>query len=160
MRDLPDEEVLFPIGEEYINEGSLKNVLWQADGVWFIYKMELVLRWTDETPYPRHSNMPDTFEGAINASNGEGVANQGSSSSSTLTGEMRTSIEFDQYILTSSITGVVLPPDVVVGSISVNITCLEAGDQVPVGVGVLTFNDDGNVMSGDLIVSYKRLEQS
>ena len=160
MRDLPDEEVVFPIGEEYINEGSLKNVIWQADGVWFIYKMELVVRWTDETPYPRHSNMPDTFEGAINASNGEGVVNHGSSSSSTLTGEMRTSIEFDQYILTSSITGVVLPPDVVVGSISVNITCLEAGDQVPVGVGVLTFNDDGNVMSGDLIVSYKRLEQS
>ncbi len=160
MRDLPDEETVFTVAEEYINEGSLKNFIWQPDGVWFVYHMELVVKWTDETPYPRHSNLPDTFEGTINASNGEGVANQGSSSSSTLTGEMRTSIKFDKYILTSSLTGVILPPDVVEGSISVNITCLEAGDQVPIGAGLLTFNDDGNTMSAELIVSYKRLEQS
>ena len=160
MSELPDDEMVFSLSEEYITEGSIKNLLWQADGVWFIYNMELVVIWTDESPYPRHTNLPDTFEGAINASNGEGIVSEGSSSSSTLTGEMRTSIKFDKYILTSSITGVVLPPEVVEGSISVNITCVEAGDQVPVGAGLLTFNDDGNTMSATLIVKYKRLEQS
>ncbi len=160
MSELSDEEQIFSITEEYINEGSIKNFLWQADKPWFIYNMELVVTWTDESPYPRHSNQPDTFEGAINASNGESVASEGSSSSSTLTGEMRTSIKFDKYILTTSIIGVILPPEVVEGSISVNITCIEAGDQLPVGPGLLTFNDDGNIISATLIVKYKRMEQS
>lgn len=160
MSELPDEEAAFPLSPEYINEGSIKNVLWQPDGIWFVYYMELYVSWTDETPYPRHTNMPDTFEGAIDASNGEGIVKEGSSSSSSLTGEIRMSIDFDQYILTSPLTGVILPPDVVEGSISVNITCKEAGDEVPMGAGFLTFNDDGNTITATLIVKYKSLEQS
>jgi len=160
MNDLPDTEVSIPFPEEYINEGSTKNLIWQADGAWFIYNMELIVTWTDESPYPRHTNLPDTFEGTIIASNNESVVSQGSSSTSTLAGEMRISIDFDQYILTNSITGYIMPPDVVEGSVSVNITCVEAQDQVPMGAGLLTFNDDGNTMSATLIVRYKHLPQN
>ncbi|MCK5252112.1 MAG: hypothetical protein KAQ96_04150, partial [Thermoplasmata archaeon] len=34
MNDLSDDEVAIPFVEEFINEGSIKNLIWQADGAW------------------------------------------------------------------------------------------------------------------------------
>lgn len=160
LKDLKEEERVFRITDDYANEGETKQFMWQPDGVWFIKSMELVVRWIDETPYFRHENMPDTFESVINASTGEEFRAQGSSSSTSLMGEMRLPITFDKYILTTDVTGLVLPPEVVEGEINVTLTLVECGDQPPVGAGFYTFPDNGNLYSAELIVKYKVLDQS
>jgi hypothetical protein len=154
LDSLSDEERSF-MYNDYAADGATRAVLWQPDGAWFIKSMELVVTWTDETPFFRHENLPDTFEGAINASTGEGIVGEGSSTTTTLTGELRTHIEFDKYILMTELPGIELPAAVVKGDITVNITCVEAGDQEPIGAGFLTFADDGNDFSATLIVRYK-----
>ncbi|NIP37327.1 MAG: hypothetical protein GWN18_20930 [Thermoplasmata archaeon] len=83
----------------------------------------------------------------------------GSSSTSTLAGELRCSIEFDNYILMTSVPGLDLPPEIVTADISVNITCTNAGDQVPIGTGFLEFADDGNSFAGTLNVDFKMYER-
>lgn len=151
---LSDEERSFMFND-YAADGATRAVLWQPDGAWFIKSMELLVTWTDETPFFRHENLPDTFVGAINSSTGEGISGEGSSTTTTLTGELRTHIEFEKYILMTELPGIDLPPAVVKADLYVNITCTEAGDQAPIGAGFLTFTDDGNDFSATLIVRYK-----
>ncbi len=158
LNELSDERRSFTFND-YAVEGGSRPFLWQPDGIWFIKRMELVVTWTDETPYFRHENLPDTFEGKIAASTGEEIVGNGSSSTSTLAGELRCSIEFDNYILMTSVPGLDLPPEIVTADISVNITCTNAGDQVPIGTGFLEFADDGNSFAGTLNVDFKMYER-
>jgi hypothetical protein len=159
LKDLKDEERVFSTTNEVANEGDTRYILWQPDGVWFIKSMELVVRWTDEEPYPRHENLPDTFEGVINATTGEEATAQGSSSSTNLMGEMRLPLTFDNYILTTDVTGLVLPAGVVKADINVTLRLVECGEQPPVGAGFITFPDTSNSYDADLIVRYKLLDQ-
>ncbi|MCJ2540899.1 MAG: hypothetical protein LN414_06500, partial [Candidatus Thermoplasmatota archaeon] len=142
LDELSDEQRSFTFSD-YAAEGGTRAFLWQPDGIWFIKRMELVVTWTDEEPFFRHENLPDTFQGTINCSNGEGAIGEGSSSSTTQS-ELRCIVEFDNYILMTSVPGLNLPPEVETADITVNITCVEAGDQVPIGTGFLEFADDGN----------------
>ncbi len=159
LAKLPDQEHSFT-WNDYAAEGASRPILWQPDGVWFIKEMILVVTWTDEEPFFWHENQPDIFEVRIFSSTGEEVVAQGSSTTTTLSGEVRTRIEFDQYILTTDLTGVGLPSGAVEGDIGVNVTCTEAGDQEPVTIGFLTFTDDGNDFAAVLTVEYKLFERS
>ena len=154
---LSDEQRSFSFND-YAAEGGTRAFIWQPDGVWFIKRMELTVTWTDETPFFRHDNLPDTFNGLISASTGEEVLGNGSSTTSTLAGELRCSITFDKYILMTQVPGLELPPEIVEANILVNITCVEAGDQVPVGTGFLEFADDGNAFAATLNVEFKKYE--
>jgi hypothetical protein len=142
------------------NEGATRPVIWQPDGVWFIKSIEVFVTWTDETPFFRHENLPDVFEASINSSTGQGASNIGQSTPTTLTGEVRTSITFDNYILMTELPGIELPPEVVKGDITINVTCIEAGDQEPVGTGFLIFPDDGNSYAAKIIIDYKKYERN
>jgi hypothetical protein len=159
LNTLSDEMTSFNFND-YAAEGGIRSFIWQPDGIWFIKRMELVVTWTDETPFFRHENLPDTFVGDFNASTGESASAQGSSSIATLSGELRASIEFDKYILMTSVPGLELPPEIVTADILVNITCTVAGDQVPVGAGFLEFADDGNAFAAILNVEYKQYESN
>jgi hypothetical protein len=159
LNELKDETRPFNFND-YAVEGGTRAFLWQPDGVWFIKRMELVVTWTDETPYFRHENLPDTFNGLISSSTGEEVIGNGSSSVSTLAGELRCSIEFDNYILMTAVPGLDLPPEIVTADIAVNITCVVAGDQVPIGTGFLEFADDGNEFAAIMNVDFKLYEQN
>ena len=159
LNELSDEEMSFTFND-LAAEGGTRAFLWQPDGIWFIKRMELVVTWTDELPNFRHENLPDTFVGAIDSSTGEGVTAQGSSSTSTLSGELRCTIDFDKYILMTDVPGLDLPPEVVVAAITVNITCTEAGDQVPIGAGFFEFADDGNTFEAILNVDFKQFERN
>lgn len=158
LDELPDMQRTFDFSD-YAAEGATRGFLWQADGVWFIKGMTLRISWTDEEPMPRHENQPDTFEGAINATTGESASQTGASIASTRTGQLTTYIEFEKYILTTDVTGLELPVGAVSGSITVNITCVEALDSEPIGIGILTFTDDGNDFTAQLIVDYKLYEK-
>jgi hypothetical protein len=155
LSELSDEQVPYTFND-YAAEGGTRSFIWQPDGIWFIDSMELIVTWQDEQPFFRHENLPDTFNGLISAGTGEEVLGNGSSTTSTLNGELRCNIDFDKYILMTAVPGLDLPPEVVVADIMVNITCVEAGDQVPVGTGFLTFTDDGNSFSATLNVNFKR----
>ena len=122
--------------------------------------MELFITWTDETPFFRHANQPDIMEALINTTTGEGNTAQGSSNTATLQGEVRLRVEFDQYILTTELTGIEVPDGAVEGSINATIACIEAGDQTPSSFGVLTFPDDGNDFSAVLRIWYKNYERN
>jgi len=156
LDELSDEQRSFTFSD-YAAEGGTRAFLWQPDGIWFIKRMELVVTWTDEEPFFRHENLPDTFQGTINCSNGEGANGEGSSSSTTQS-ELRCIVEFDNYILMTSVPGLNLPPEVETADITVNITCVEAGDQVPIGTGFLEFADDGNAFTATLNVDFKQYE--
>jgi hypothetical protein len=159
LSELSDEQRSFSFND-YAAEGGTRAFLWQPDGIWFIKRMELIVTWTDETPFFRHENQPDTFNGLISASTGEEVLGTGSSTTSTLQGELRCSIEFDNYILMTSVPGLELPPEIVVADIAVNISCVEALDQVPIGGGFLEFADDGNAFAATLNVDFKQYERN
>ena len=159
LNELSDEERSF-IFNDYATEGATRPFLWQPDGVWFIKSMVLVVTWTDETPFFRHENLPDRFVGAISSSTGENATGEGSSVTTTLNGELRCMIEFNDHILMTTVPGLELPPEVVEADIGVNITCEEAGDQVPMGPGLLTFTDDGNEFSAALTVHFKQYEKN
>lgn len=154
LDELPDEQRAFTFND-YAAEGGTRPFLWQPDGTWFIKRMELHVTWTDEDPFFRHENLPDTFRGVINASNGEGNSAEGASTSTTRTGELRCMVEFEDYILMSELPGVELPSTVIKADVSVNITCVSAQDQEPIGAGILTFADDGNSFAATLTVDYK-----
>lgn len=154
LDELPDEQRSFTFND-YAAEGGTRPFLWQPDGTWFIKRMELHVTWTDEQPFFRHENLPDTFRGVINASNGEGGSAEGSSTTTTLSGELRCIVEFDNYILMSELPGVELPPQVIKADVTVNITCVTAGDQEPIGAGILSFADDGNAFAATLNVDFK-----
>jgi hypothetical protein len=156
---LPDEQRTFP-WTDYAAEGGTRTILWQADGTWFIKEMELVVTWTDESPIPRHQNMPDVFEVAIGSTTGENESAQGESSVSTLMGEVRIRIEFDNYIITTDLTGVEMPVGAVEGDINATVTCVSAGDEEPINVGVIIRPDDGNDFTAQLIVYYKLYERT
>ena len=158
LDELPDMQRTFDYSD-YAAEGATRTFLWQADGVWFIKGMTLQISWTDEEPMPRHENQPDTFEGAVNSTTGESVSQTGASIASTRTGQLTTYIEFEKYILTTDVTGLELPEGAVSGSVTVNITCVEALDSEPIGVGILVFPDDGNDFTAQLIVDYKLYEK-
>jgi hypothetical protein len=158
LSELSDERRTFTFND-YAAEGASRPFLWQPDGIWFIKRMEMVVTWTDESPFFRHENLPDTFEGLISAGTGEEVVGNGSSQTSTLAGELRCSIEFDNYILMTSVPGLELPPEVVVSNMTVSITCTNAGDQVPIGTGFLEFADDGNSFAATLNVDFKQYER-
>jgi hypothetical protein len=154
LDELSDKQRPFPFNDTAA-EGANRSILWQPDGVWFIKRMELYVSWDDETPRFRHENMPDVFEGTIAAGTGESIVQTGQSTTTTLHGELRCSIEFDKYILMTSVPGLDLPEEVVRSNITVTIRCTDAGDQVPIGTGFLTFPDDGNSFSATLTVDYK-----
>ena len=156
---LPDEQRIFNHPDS-ATEGGVRSILWQPDGTWFIKEMEMVVTWTDETPMPRHQNLPDVFEAAIGSTTGENVTATGESSVSTLMGEVRIRIEFDDYILTTDLTGVQMPLGAVEGAINATVTCLSAGDEEPVNIGVITLPDDGNEFTAQLIVYYKLYERT
>ena len=157
LDELSDEQRSFTFNDAAV-EGGTRPFLWQPDGIWFIKRMVLEVKWTDEEPFFRHENLPDTFRGVINSSIGEGAFAEGSSTSTTRAGELRCTVEFDNYILMTSVPGLDLPPEVVTADISVNITCVEAGDQVPIGTGFLEFADDGNTFAATLNVDFKQYE--
>ncbi|UCC93781.1 MAG: hypothetical protein JSW25_03700, partial [Thermoplasmata archaeon] len=159
LSELSDEQRSFTFND-YAAEGGTRPFLWQPDGIWFIKRMELVVTWTDETPFFRHENLPDTFNGVVSSSTGEEVIGNGSSTTTTLQGELRCSIEFDNYILMTSVPGLELPPEIVTADIAVNITCVSAGDQVPIGTGFLEFADDGNSFAATLNVDFKQYERN
>ena len=156
---LPDEQTSIT-WSDYVTEGGQDHILWNADGTWFIKEMELVVTWTDESPMPRHQNMPDKFELAIGSTTGENETIQGESSVSTLLGEARLRIKFDDYILTTELTGVELPIGAVQGDINATVSCIEAGDEEPINIGILTFPDNGNNFDAILIIYYKLYERS
>lgn len=159
LDELSDEQRSFTFND-LATEGASRPFLWQPDGVWFIKRMELYVTWDDESPFFRHENLPDTFDGRIAAGTGEEIVGTGSSATSTLHGELRCSIEFDKYILMTSVPGLDLPEEVIKSNVTVNITCTEAGDQVPIGTGFLEFPDDGNSFSATLNVDFKMYERS
>ncbi len=159
LDELSDEVRSFTFND-YAADGASRPFLWQPDGVWFIKRMELYVTWDDEAPFFRHENLPDTFEGVIAAGTGESIVGVGSSATGTLHGELRCSVEFDNYVLMTSVPGLELPPEVVKSNITVNITCTEAGDQVPIGTGFLEFADDGNSFAATLNVEFKLYERS
>ena len=72
--------------------------------------------------------------------------------------ELRCMVEFNNYILMTSVPGLDFPPEVETADITVNITCVEAGDQVPIGTGFLEFADDGNAFTATLNVDFKQYE--
>ena len=159
LDELSDEERSF-IFNDYATEGATRPFLWQPDGVWFIKSMVLVVIWKDEDPFFRHENLPDRFVGAISSSTGENATGEGSSVTTTLNGELRCMIEFNDHILTTTVPGLDLPPEIVKADIGVNINCEESGDQVPMGPGLLTFPDDGNAFSATLTVHFKQYEKN
>jgi len=159
LDNLSDDVRTFTFND-YAAEGGTRSFLWQPDGVWFIYRMELVVTWTDEEPLIRHTNLPDTFTGLILSSTGEEIMGNGSSSSSTRAGELRCAVEFDNYLLLTAVPGLDLPPEIVEADIIVNITCEDAGNQVPVGVGFWELADDGNSFSATLNVEFKQYERA
>ena len=75
-------------------------------------------------------------------------------------GEVRIRIDFDNYILTTELTGVEMPLGAVEGVINATVTCVEAGDEEPINIGVIIFPDSGNDFSAQLIVYYKLYERT
>jgi hypothetical protein len=157
---LPDEEVAIPWADYAAEGGSPRPIIWQPTGTWFIKEMELMVQWTDEEPNFRHQNLPDVMEISINSSTGEGDSTTGASTTTTRQGEVRLRVEFDQYILTTDLTGVDLPDGAVEGAINATIACTEAGDQEPTGFGFLTFTDGGNDFTAILRIFYKNYDRS
>jgi hypothetical protein len=158
LNELKDEQRTFTLGD-YAAEGASRPILWQPDGVWFIKEIEIVVTWTDEQPRFNHVNTPDTFEVEVNSTTGEGATQSGSSMTTTLQGEVRLRIEFENYILTTD-PGLELPSGAVEGAINVNITCTEAGDEEPANIGIFVFPDDGNAFDAVMIVHFKLFERN